>query len=550
MPRPTAREKLTGGVDPYSLLADELMDKNDDAPIWISQPVDIVEFVESPTYMNLKFNGRRGCRPKILEILIELAKDEIREAMILLGKGSGKDFLSSIFHLYGIHKCLCLYSPQVYLGISSHSPIYFVNVARNERQALRVFFAEMKGMLENSPWFAGIYHPLTSVIEFPKNITALSGNSHSSGWLGFNTLQWVGDELAYFLIEDSDEESASTAEASWDAAYGSCKTRFEDSYKMVGITTPKDEDDFVIKKAEELKKREDGFTIQLPSWDIIPGQTIESYAQALASDYRKAMRDFGAQPTADVESFWPIGKEDLVRELSNDGRTNPYLGGGAFAKGFAPVYGVDYYIHFDLSTKKDHVGVAMAHCSGWKQFQIDEYLVQKIAEDEGIENPQEIDELRIEEKPLIYIDYIAEINPRDSSDSMFLFNNAINFQTLRQKFVYNLVDKGFNIVKVTADQFQSHEFSQQIVARGIEFELISVDRDDTVPGMAKEALSTQRVDYPYHEKVCDESKHLRYFKRKVDHQKRGSKDVWDAFAASIYLVIMGSVSDLSSFVVL
>ena len=266
MPKPSARTKLISPIDPYSLLADELAIQSDDI-MWVAKPVDIVEFVESPEYMNQMWHNGRGCRSKIMEILIEISKPNIREAIILLGKGSGKTYLSSLFHIYGIYRLMCMYKPQIALGMSAHSPIYFINIARNERQAIRVFFSEFKGLLMGSPWFAERYIAQTSVCEFPKNISAMSGNSHSRGWLGFHTLQWVGDELAHFLEDDANDSSTSTAEDAWDAAFGSCKTRFEHNYKMVGITTPRYDDDFVMKKSHELAERDDGYTPASLSWE-------------------------------------------------------------------------------------------------------------------------------------------------------------------------------------------------------------------------------------------------------------------------------------------
>ena len=85
-------------------------------------------------------------------------------------------------HLYGIYKCLCVVSPQTYFGKPPSSPIYFVNVARNESQAKNVFFTEFLGMLSNCPWFARKFaEPSGGKVEFSKNIRALSGNSHAYG---------------------------------------------------------------------------------------------------------------------------------------------------------------------------------------------------------------------------------------------------------------------------------------------------------------------------------------------------------------------------------
>ena len=89
----------------------------DDTDLWEEEPVDIQEFIEGKNFLNQKWDGKRGCRPKIMEIAKQLQRDDIREAILLLGKGSGKDFIATIFHLYGIYKALCMTSPQKYYGL-------------------------------------------------------------------------------------------------------------------------------------------------------------------------------------------------------------------------------------------------------------------------------------------------------------------------------------------------------------------------------------------------------------------------------------------------
>lgn len=536
--------------------------------VWEEEPVGIVEFIESKKFLNQawKWNKKkgtgRGCRPKIMDIAIQLVKEDVREAILLLGKGSGKDYISAIINLFGIHRSLCMYSPQAYYDLAPGSPIYFINTARNDTQAKKVFFAQFKGLLLECPWFADkmISDPGVQHVSFKKKIEALSVNSQAFGWLGFNTLQWVGDELAFFLTNDTDEESESRAEECWEAAYGSCQTRFPRHYKMIGITTPRYDDDFVMKKFYELNSRmkRDGsaYIRQASSWDMNPNTPKSAYKYALERNFRRAMRDFGAEPSGVIESFWSdpdyvennvcdICKECPIyinRQLRSDDiyecydyddcRANAYRGNGEFADWFYINPDDEYYMHFDLSKNKDRVGFVLVHRSGEIEVELDDYELRKEHGDDLAElDPEDFYALRA----LIKVDAIGFISPASKRDPKLTKNKEIYYDGILKEIILKLVRMGCNIELITFDQFQSHYLKQQLEDEGLEIELLSLDRTDEVPVSAKLALTENRTEYPYSRVLCSEAKHLKYIKgKKVDHARKKSKDIWDGFAGAIH----------------
>lgn len=565
-------------IDPFKEIAAGLS-KEKGLDIWEEEPVDIEAFVCEKEFLNLRWNGKTGCRPKILEIIKEVAKDDVREAMLLLGKGSGKDFLASIMHLYGIYKALCLFDPQAYYGLSPGSPIYLVNVARNEAQAKNVFFTQFLGMLDNCPWFQGKYEsPSSNTVKFDKKIRALSGNSQAFGWLGYNTIQWVGDELAFFLENDNNEESESKAEECWEAALGSCQTRFPKHYKMFGITTPRYEDDFVMKKGYELQGRKDGFFIQAATWDIHPSLTKEDFKNSLVRNYRRAMRDFGAQPMGIIESFWSepefveenvcqacrecivyqdrVGNSDEYICRSCDScRGNGYVGNGVWRDWFVPDKDVEYFMHFDLSKNKDRLAFALGHVQGSIKLELDQLDVDDKKLNDDVERGEGgKKEIRYETRPLIKIDALGWIDPRNIADADMLKNREIHYHGVFTKIVLALKKMGFNIAKITFDQYQSLYMKQQVEDSGIESELLSTDRTDEIPVAAKRAFVENRVEYPYCKILCNEARKLKYIKgKKVDHPEKGigaSKDVWDTVSCVIhscerFSMEAGSFTDLT-----
>jgi len=541
--------------DPLRTLAQGLFSERSEQT-WVddTEPVDIVEFVEGRLFLNQKWNGRTGCRPKILEYLVETLDPDIREAIWLLGKGSGKDFGASILHLYGIYRCLKMVNPQSYFGLVP-SPIYFVNTARNETQAKRVFFTQFLALLKECPWFDGKYRePGVQSVEFQKNIYALSTNSQAFGWLGYNTIQWVGDELAFFLEKDFDDESESRAKICWEAAFGSCKTRFPKDYKMIGITTPRYDDDFVMRKYYELQNRSDGLVKRAATWEVNPNLKKEDFKFEFIRDYRRTMRDFGAEPSGIIESFWPepdfvensvceecrqcpiyknkkLGENIFECWDYEDCKGNAYKGNGEWRKWFLPpVENNEYVMHFDLAKSKDRIGFSLGYSNGDVQIELDAYKIKEREDRNEIIKEED----KFETKPLIKISAIGFVTVTER-DKGLLKNNEFYYSAIMSNCILNLEKRGFNIIKITFDTYQSHYIKQELEDRGIDTDLISLDRTDEIPVAAKYALTEQRVEYPYCRLLVDEARNLKFIAgKKVDHARRASKDAWDGFAGTIY----------------
>jgi len=138
------------------------------------KPVDVKTFVESPEYLG---------QPPLSDIQYDIvnamsqvykkedlqkmmgaeegaryyAKYTKNEIILQLGKGSGKDFVSTVACAYVVYKLLCLKDPARYFGKPSGDAIDIINVAINAQQAKNVFFKGFKTKIERSPWFAVYY---------------------------------------------------------------------------------------------------------------------------------------------------------------------------------------------------------------------------------------------------------------------------------------------------------------------------------------------------------------------------------------------------------
>ena len=114
-----------------------------------SENVDMETFICSPKYMDLSGDISKSN----LQLLKHVDNPAIREAWLILGKGSGKSFNSSIYQCRGIWQTCMLKNPQKYSGLATGTNIYFLNMATNQIQARDVVFTDFREKLKNSNCF-------------------------------------------------------------------------------------------------------------------------------------------------------------------------------------------------------------------------------------------------------------------------------------------------------------------------------------------------------------------------------------------------------------
>ena len=150
-----------------------------------------------------------------------------KEVIMQLGKGSGKDFTSTVGCAYLVYKLLCLKDPSKYFGKVSGDAIDIINIAINAQQARTVFFKGFKSRINRSPWFRGRYNEKSDSIEFDKAVTVYSGHSERESHEGLNLILAILDEISGFsMTNDSGNMNAKTGQAIYDAFRGSVDSRF------------------------------------------------------------------------------------------------------------------------------------------------------------------------------------------------------------------------------------------------------------------------------------------------------------------------------------
>ena len=120
------------------------------------KPVDLKTFVTHPDYLDLPPLSEyqytlieKGSQIYKESTLIKLFGEEegrrrykqtCTEVIAQLGKGSGKDYTSTISVSYMVYLLLCLKDPAKYFGKPPGDSIDIINIAINAQQAQTVFF--------------------------------------------------------------------------------------------------------------------------------------------------------------------------------------------------------------------------------------------------------------------------------------------------------------------------------------------------------------------------------------------------------------------------
>jgi hypothetical protein len=520
------------------------------------KPVDLRTFVTSPDYLGLPPLSEhqytlieRSSQIYKESTLIklygeELGKDMFKktcvEVIAQLGKGSGKDYSSTIAVSYIVYLLLCLKDPAAYYGKPPRDAIDILNIAINAQQANNVFFKGFKMRIESSPWFAGKYTDKASEIKFDKSITVHSGHSEREAWEGYNVLVVILDEISGFATENTTgHDQAKTADAIYDMYRASVDSRFPDFGKVILLSFPRFKNDPIQKfyesviaeketviRTQLLKLNQDlpdgiegnefevaweedhivsyvyprVFALKRPTWEINPTKKITDFTVAFHKNPADALGRFACMPSDAVDAFF---KSRTKIESAFNRMPLAIDSFGRLEEWFKPEEGKDYFIHVDLAQKHDHCAVAMGHVDKWVDVKVTDTYSQPA--------------------PIVEVDAVRFWTPTP--------DKSVDFTEVKD-YILALRTRGFNIKMCTFDRWNSHDMMQQLKQYGINTEILSVAKkhyDDMAMVVLEERLSGPHIPL-----LIDELLQLRIMRDKVDHPRKGSKDLADAVCGAIY----------------
>jgi hypothetical protein len=520
-------------------------------------PVDAKTFVEGEAYLNQP--PLSDIQYDIVEAMSQIYREEDlvdilgaeeghryykkytkNEVILQLGKGSGKDFTSTVACAYIVYKLLCLKDPARYFGKPAGDAIDIINVAINAQQAKNVFFKGFKTKIEKSEWFAGKYNAKAESIEFDKAITVYSGHSERESHEGLNLILAVLDEISGFATEvGTGNDQGKTADNIYKAFRASVDSRFPDLGKVALLSFPRFPGDFISQKYEDsiMEKEviththrfimnpdfpdelegnyldigwdEDQiiaykypgvFALKRPTWVVNPTRKIDDFKLAFFTDMGDAMQRFACVPTFASDAFFKQ-KDKLEKCMT---LRNPIDNNKRFDASFIPDPDKVYYVHADLAQKHDKCAVAIAHVDKWVNLQV-------------VKDYEQV-------APIIIVDAVVWWEPK--------VEGPVNLSEVKQ-WIQNLRRQGFNLGMVTFDRWQSFDIQQELQAVGIRTDTVSVGKKhyEDLAMMIYE----ERVAMPHIPLLLDEMSELKIINdKKVDHPRKKSKDLSDAVTGAVF----------------
>jgi hypothetical protein len=471
------------------------------------------------------------------------------EVILQLGKGSGKDFTSTVACAYIVYKLLCLKDPARYFGKPSGDAIDIINVAINAQQAKNVFFKGFKTKIEKSPWFAGKFNPKAESIEFDHAITVYSGHSERESHEGLNLLLAVLDEISGFAQEvGTGNDQGKTADNIYKAFRASVDSRFPDLGKVALLSFPRYPGDFISQRYddviaekdvitkthkfimnEDLPEDADGnsleiswdedtilsykypgvFALKRPTWVVNPTRKVDDFKVSFFTDLGDAMQRFACVPTYSTDAFFK--QVDKVRSCMT--LRNPLDNFRRFDESFKPDPDKVYYVHADLAQRHDKCAVAIAHVEKWVNIQV-------------INNYEQV-------APVVVVDAVAYWEPK--------VEGPVNLSEVKQ-WIQNLRRLGFNIGIVSFDRWQSFDIQNELKQVGMRTDTVSVAKkhyEDMAMLVYEERLAMPAIDL-----LFEELTELKIMKNnKVDHPRKSSKDLADAVCGAIFGAISHTPKD-------
>jgi len=533
-------------------------------PHFEQRPASILEFL-GPKYLNLGDTTRQAVK----EVLVDIFGGDVnperialfQEAIFTGAIGIGKTTLGSVVIPYMAHWTLCLRDPQSFYGLMAGSRIAFMLMSTSRLQAKNVVFSDIKARIDYSPWFQKNYPydpAITSLFKFPKDVWIIPGDSSEKTFEGFNILGGIVDEIDSHKVT----KDKSYVEVGYDTIKGRVESRFGDNGFILLIGQMKSSTGFAATMYKRYSASPTSYAARMAIWESFgwekftdlmgnrqsfwfdcdrmaittkalaelqgyPDHIIEipkTYHDHFLHAPFKALRDLAGRPAAvasplfnDPNKVHEARKNWLWRFNVSEGPVNNK---NQIADWFKAGNSVKRVVHVDIaySGEGDALGLAMGH-------------VPEVIDIDG------------ELKPFICIDLIMRFKAAPGTE---IFLGDI------RRIIYDLKEKrGFNIVTLTTDGFESTDFRQQVERKRIHTDQVSTDKTTLPYYDLYDAVSEDRIAVPPYliglnwtdpepvDIFYREISQLVEENNKIDHPPEGSKDVTDAVAC-VVSTLMGS----------
>ena len=533
--------------------------------LWLADykeiPVDKYTFLTDSQYLGSSNDNGNSIYPRWMEVMLELEKagNQYYEIVFTGATRTGKTSTAVSDACYQLYKLMCLRDPQKYFGLKSVTNIliFFFNITST--LAKGVAFKEMNSTIRMSPWFMA-HGKMSHSEKYPTYIPEgglieLATGSDASHALGLATAVVIFDEVNFSQAGIKDiEKSKERMKAKYDTLVARVTGTFVKNGEVYGklyvISSKNSDSDFMEEyiQKQKLAGNPHMYIFDEPQWKVwpkskyssdkmfhiaiggkklksfvVPDDTDEAGLEELRSqgyqimevpednkvrflsDFEIALRDIAG---VSVPGMFAYITQDVIDGCIGD-RKNPFfteiVSIGVkdtntleefFHQEVIPqnIKKAPMFIHLDLSLTTDRTGISGVAITGRKDVN---------AGDRVISMPT-----------LTHIFSVGIEAPR---------NDKIPYDKITA-FIVWLRRQGFNIEKITRDQFQSEYLAQLLEAQGFgEIKKVSLDKTPDGYMALRSILTEQRIDMLNCEKLQDELIHLQRDANsgKIDHPVGG-----------------------------
>lgn len=528
--------------------------------------------------------------------LIELFRGQYNEAIVTGSIGSGKTTFIDIGLSYMFYELCMLRDPQATFGLMPGSEIVLVCFNRDQQLARDVTFGGFKRKIEGSPFFQHLGMKFgTSELSYPrKNIKVIAISAKSANALGRDVFGGIIDETDFIdgsILKGNGGLPRPGEKPFVEMLHESIKRRMASRYDRAGVlpgklfmaSSARHKKSFSNRRISEAAIDPSVFCRDYAIYDVAPSDRFskdkfwvmignerinheilsrkkyrsigENGRRKLEeqgcrfirvpinfkSDFERniedAIRDIAGVVTVAVSPFFQIRSRlyemidptltspvkvtewctDSVLEIDWSLLSKRYrrrIGPGDYVEDLGPVRhpGAPRHVHLDLSLGlTDPAGMCIAH-------EVGKISIERRASDGTLAK---------EEVPLIEVDFLMRIIAPPGGE--------IDFGAIRG-VIYDFQRHGFNIAFASMDSFQSRDTLQQLASKGIDGEIISVDKTVEPYTCMKTAIYEGRLSVYNYPILIEELEQLERdeVKSKVIHPPNGSKDVADALCGVVF----------------
>jgi hypothetical protein len=305
---------------------------------------------------------------KVRKQILDKVGRKFQELLLVLGRRSGKSFLTAVITLYEVYRFLMMGHPQGRYPILEFDIITILNVAVSEGQAKMAIFDKIRQLAESSPYFVTSIGKSTQLemyfltdhdkeenkrrIERGQEpmvgtIQLKSGHSSASGMVGGTMAVIIIDEMAEMAPASSD---GGTDGELYDKLKPAISTFGKDG-KMICISNPLGPYGKFYKLYKDSFDDNTVLMAQLPTWlsnPYIPKAFLEQEKRKNPDTYHVY---FGAQFGSSGSDNW-IRKEYVDMAFDHVGRTRRAESGAPLTR---------YFAHLDPAKSSDYYTLVVCH---------------------------------------------------------------------------------------------------------------------------------------------------------------------------------------------